>query len=51
MNKTDVIKRLRERNIKWEDIAYALDMGVSAARMALKRKLEIEELGEKPVIK
>ena len=49
--KTDIIKKLRERNIKWKDIAYALDITESAAKMFLKRKADIEELGEKPVIK
>ena len=49
--KTDIKKKLRERNIKWKDIAYALDITESAAKMFLKRKADIEELGEKPVIK
>jgi hypothetical protein len=42
---------MRERDIKWKDIAYVVDMTESAARMALKRKRDIEELGENPVIK
>ncbi len=42
---------MREREIKWQDISYVVDMKESAARMALKRQLDIEELGEKPVIK
>jgi len=49
--KTEIIKKLRERNIKWKDIAYAVDTTVAAAKMSLKRKADIEELGEKPVAK
>ena len=51
MNKTDIIQRMRERNIKWKDIAYSLEIKEGAAMMALKRKADIEELGERPVIK
>ena len=51
MNKTDIIQRMRERNIKWKDIAYSLQIKEGAAMMALKRKTDIEELGERPVIK
>ena len=51
MDKIDIIKRLRERDVKWKDVAYAVGMGESAAKQALKRKKDIEELGEKPVIK
>ncbi len=42
---------MRECNIKWKDIAYCLDINVSTAQMALHRRSEIEDLGEKPVIK
>jgi hypothetical protein len=38
---------MRERDIKWKDIAYVVDMTESAAQMALKRKRDIEN----PVIK
>ena len=51
MNKTDIIQRMRERNIKWKDISYSLQIKEGAAMMALKRKSDIEELGERPVIK
>ena len=51
MERTTLIKRMRERGVKWNDISYILDMNVSAAKMALKRAADIEELGEKPVIK
>ena len=51
MNKIDYIKRMRERDIKWADIAYILDITEGAAKMAFKRKADTEELGEKPVIK
>jgi hypothetical protein len=51
MNKTDIIQRMRERNIKWNDISYSLQIKEGAGKMALKRKADIEELGEKPVIK
>jgi len=42
---------MREVGIKWKDIAYILDMKVSAAQMLLTRHQDIEELGEKQVIK
>ena len=42
---------MRERDIKWADIAYILDITEGAAKMAFKKKADIEELGEKPVIK
>lgn len=51
MEKTVIIKRMREVGVKWKDIAYILDMNISAAQMLLKRQQEIDELGEKPVIK
>ena len=51
MDKNTLIKRMRDVNIKWKDIAYILDLKVSAAQMALKRENDIEEMGEKPVIK
>ena len=51
MNKIEIIEKLRERDIKWKDISYAVDMTEAAAQMALKRKRDIDELGEKPVIK
>jgi hypothetical protein len=51
MNKIDIIKRMRERDVKWKDVAYVVDMTESAAQMSLKRKRDIEELGEIPIIK
>jgi hypothetical protein len=51
MNINQIIERLREREVKWNVIAYALDINESAAKMKLKRKQDIDELGEKPVIK
>jgi transposase len=51
MDKIAIIQRMRERKIKWDDIAYSLDTTAAAAKMLLKRKLDIDELGEKPVIK
>ena len=51
MNKKTLITRMREVNIKWKDIAYVLDMNIAAAQMTLKRARDIEELGERPVIK
>ena len=51
MNKNLIIKRMRDLNIKWDDISYILDINVSAAKMSLKRANDIDELGEKPVIK
>ena len=42
---------MRERNIKWSDIAYCMEMNEAAAQMALKRANDIIELGEKPVVK
>jgi hypothetical protein len=42
---------MRERDIKWKDIAYVVDMNESAAQMALKMKRDIVDLGEKPLIK
>ena len=50
MDKVDIIKRMRECNIKWKEIAYCLNLKVSTAQMAMKNK-DIEELGEKPIIK
>ena len=41
MNITDIIIKLREREVKWKDIAYALGIREDAARMNLKRKLDI----------
>ena len=51
MNKIEIIEKLRERDIEWKDISYAVDMTEAAAQMSLKRKRDIDELGEKPVIK
>ena len=51
MDKNDVIRRLREKQIKWDIIAYCLRLTVPAAKMRLKRLDDIAELGEKPVIK
>jgi hypothetical protein len=42
MNKIEIIKKLRERDIKWKDISYAVDMTEPAAQMALKRKRDID---------
>ena len=51
MDKTQLIKRMRDVDIKWKDIAYVLDMNISTAQMALKKFNDIQELGEKPVVK
>ena len=51
MDKVGIIERMRERNIKWDDIGYFLNTTGDAARMCLKKKRDIEELGEKPIIK
>ncbi len=51
MNKNEVIKRMRELKIKWKDISYILDITEGAAKMSFKRAHDIENLGEKPVIK
>jgi hypothetical protein len=51
MNKKVIIERMREVGIKWKDISYILDIKESAPQMLLKRAKDIEELGEKPVIK
>ena len=51
MDKIAVIRRMRERNIKWSDIAYCMEINEAAAQMALKRANDIIELGEKPVVK
>jgi hypothetical protein len=51
MDKTQLIKRMRDVDIKWKDIAYVLDIKVSTAQMALKKYNDIQELGEKPIIK
>jgi transposase len=51
MNKQQLIGRMREVGVKWKDIAYIMDMNVAAAQMTLKRAIDNEELGEKPVIK
>ena len=51
MDKVGIIERMRERNIKWDDIGYFLNATGDAARMCLKKKRDIEELGEKPIIK
>ena len=49
-NKIGQIRRMRERNIAWKDIAYVLETSKSAARMLMKRADDVAELGEKPVI-
>ena len=51
MNKISIISRLRERNVSWDTIGYALDSGADACRMALKKQRDIDDLGKKPVIK
>lgn len=51
MDKRLLIERMRDVKIKWKDIAYVLDIKVSAAHAILKRGRDIEDLGEKPVIK
>ena len=51
MNKADLIARMREKNIKWDDIAYILETTVGSAKMIHKRSQDVLELGEKPVIK
>jgi len=51
MEKNDIIRRLREKEIKWDIIAYCLQLTVPAAKMRLKRINDIAEMGEKPVIK
>ena len=48
MNKIEIIEKLRERDIKWKDISYAVDMTEAAAQMALKRKRDIDELVKSP---
>lgn len=45
------MKRMREDNIKWEKVGYYLGVTANAAKKEFKRKRDIEELGEKPVIK
>jgi len=51
MDKVAIIRRMRERNISWKDVAYCIGMNKSAAQKALKRANDIIELGERPVIK
>jgi len=51
MDKVAIIRRMRERNIKWADVAYCLNTTEAAARMILKRSNDVQELGEMPVIK
>jgi hypothetical protein len=51
MNVVDIIKRMRECEIKWTDISYCLDINLATAQMALKRETDIKEFGVKPVIK
>jgi hypothetical protein len=51
MNKIEIIKKMRELGIEWKDVGYCLNMKADAARKALKRKRDVEELGEKPIIK
>jgi len=51
VDKDKIIKRMREVNIKWKDIAYVLEMKEAALKMSHKRAADIAELGEKPVIK
>ena len=51
MERIVIIRRMRDRNIKWADIAYVLDTSEAACRMAFKRANDIQELGEKPVVK
>jgi hypothetical protein len=50
MDKTQIIRRMKEKGIKWKDISYIMDIGESAARMSLKRADDVAE-SEKPVIK
>ena len=38
MDKVDIIRRLREKEIKWPIIAHSLRLSESAAKMALKPK-------------
>jgi len=38
MEKNDIIRRLREKEIKWDIIAYCLQLTVPAAKMRLKNK-------------
>jgi hypothetical protein len=42
---------MREDNLKWDIIGYYLGLTGNAAKKDFKRKKDIEELGEKPVIK
>jgi hypothetical protein len=42
---------MRDVGVKWKDIAYILDIKITAAFMAMQRADDLEELGEKPVIK
>ena len=42
---------MRDVGIPWIKVAYVVDMKESTAQMALKRMRDIEELGEKPVVK
>jgi len=42
---------MREDKIKWERVAYYLGISEGAAKMQFKRKKDIEELGEIPVVK
>jgi hypothetical protein len=51
MNKFEIMKRMREDNIKWDKIGYYLGTTGNAAKKEFKRKRDIEELGEKPIIK
>ena len=42
---------MREDKIKWKKVGYYLGISAGSAQKEFKRKLDIEELGEIPVIK
>lgn len=42
---------MRERSVSWSDIGYFLNVSPDAARMALKRADDVQQLGEKIVVK
>ncbi len=50
-DKLDMIKRAREIKIKLDNIAFIMDMNLNTCMSLYKRAQEVEDLGEKPIIK
>jgi hypothetical protein len=51
LDKLDIIQRAREIKIKWDDIAFIKNMNVNTCASLCKRAQEVEDLGERPILK